>query len=100
VDAEGEVGDVDACVALAGEVEVEGLELGEFLEEDQQGLQVVARHTLVTVLDRPLREADPPRRLQIQHTGIPIPRPLIPLHLSAILLKPNRPILRKRTQQG
>lgn len=54
----GEVGDVYPGVALAGDVEIVFLEIGELVEKGEECLVVVDGHAAVVVLEVPLRGAE------------------------------------------
>lgn len=73
VDGEGQVGDVDPCVALACDVELVGCEFGELAEKYHQGLQVVICGGLVGVVGFAGGEAHAGRTLEEKQV-----RPLVP----------------------
>ena len=98
----GEVGDVDPGVALAGEVELVLFEVGELVEELDQGLVVVGRHCPVVVLEAALRaaEANASRRLDVEKIGLHVPGVWIYSELLSPFLEHKRPVFVDHPQQA
>lgn len=71
----GEIGDVYAGIALAGDVEIVFLEIGELVEKCKKRLVVVHSHAAVVVLEVPLggTETDSSRRLDIEQICLCVP---------------------------
>lgn len=97
----GKIGDVDAGVALSGDVEVVLLEIGELVEEGNQRFVIVKGHTAIIVLEVSLgsAEAHSSGGFDVEQIGLLVPGEGVVLKINSALLEDKRTVLISHTQK-